>query len=168
MIDAFEPTLRTALIGIGATLMIDLWGMIVQRLFGVRSLNLGMLGRWLGHMPNGQFVHENIAQASPVRGEVVLGWIAHYSIGIVFAALLIAIKGPAWMRHPTLLPALGFGIITVVFPFFTMQPSMGLGIASAKTPRPNLARLRSVVTHTVFGIGLYASALLLSLYTCCV
>lgn len=164
MSDGLELTLRTALIGIGATLMIDLWGMLVQRLFGVRPLNFGMLGRWLGHMPRGQFVHENIATASPVRGELVIGWIAHYTIGVVFAALLLAIKGLAWMRQPTLPPALVFGMITVVFPFFTMQPGMGLGIASAKASRPNLARLRSLGTHTVFGFGLYASALLLSWY----
>jgi hypothetical protein len=39
-----------------------------------------------------------------------------------------------------------------------MQPAMGAGIAASRTPRPNLARLRSVVTHTVYGLGLYASA----------
>jgi hypothetical protein len=41
-----------------------------------------------------------------------------------------------------------------------MQPGMGAGIAASKTPNPNVARLRSIVTHTVYGIGLYGSALL--------
>ena len=43
-----------------------------------------------------------------------------------------------------------------------MQPGMGAGIAASKTPKPNAARLRSAMTHTVFGLGLYASALLAS------
>ena len=39
-----------------------------------------------------------------------------------------------------------------------MQPAMGAGIAASKTPRPRVARLRSLVTHTVYGVGLYVSA----------
>jgi hypothetical protein len=57
------------------------------------------------------------------------------------------------------LPALLFGIGTVIFPFLIMQPSFGLGIAASKTPKPTQARLKSLVTHTVFGVGLYVCAL---------
>jgi hypothetical protein len=46
-----------------------------------------------------------------------------------------------------------------VFPFFIMQPSLGLGIAASRTPKPMQARLKSLVTHTVFGVGLYVCAL---------
>ena len=63
-----------------------------------------------------------------------------------------------WMRQPTLWPALLTGVLTMAVPFFIMQPGMGLGIAASKTPNPNVARLRSLVTHSVFGVGLYASA----------
>ena len=58
----------------------------------------------------------------------------------------------------TLLPALVVGVVTVVFPFFVMQPGMGFGIAASKAPDPMRARLRSLMTHTVFGIGLYLAA----------
>jgi hypothetical protein len=58
-----------------------------------------------------------------------------------------------------LLLALLYGIGTVVFPFFILQPSLGLGIASSRTPKPMQARLKSLMTHTVFGVGLYLSAL---------
>ncbi|MDO9126054.1 MAG: DUF2938 family protein, partial [Parvibaculum sp.] len=40
---------------------------------------------------------------------------------------------------------------------------MGAGIAASKTPKPNAARLRSLVSHTVFGIGLYVAALLVAM-----
>ncbi|OVZ64709.1 hypothetical protein CDO44_00395 [Pigmentiphaga sp. NML080357] len=55
-------------------------------------------------------------------------------------------------------PALALGVATVVAPFFILQPGLGAGIAASKTPRPNAARLRSLVTHAVFGLGLYISA----------
>lgn len=35
-----------------------------------------------------------------------------------------------------------------------------VGSAASKTPRPNAARLRSLVTHTVCGDGLYLSGCL--------
>jgi hypothetical protein len=43
-----------------------------------------------------------------------------------------------------------------------MQPGLGLGIAASRTPQPNVARLRSLATHAVFGLGLYAAAAILA------
>jgi hypothetical protein len=77
---------------------------------------------------------------------------------VLFAALLLAIWGLEWLKRPTLMPPLIVSSATLVAPFLLMQPAMGAGIAASRTPRPNVARLRSVVTHTVYGIGLYASA----------
>ena len=74
-----------------------------------------------------------------------------------FAAALLAICGIAWLRQPTLGPALLVGIGTVAAPFLLMQPGMGAGIAGSRTPRPAATRLQSLVTHAVFGFGLYAA-----------
>ena len=93
------------------------------------------------------------------RGSGRSDWLAHYSIGIAFAFLLLAIWGIAWVRSPAILPALTVGIGTIVAPWFVMQPAMGAGIAGSKTPSPRAARLRNLATHTVFGLGLYLSAL---------
>jgi hypothetical protein len=54
------------------------------------------------------------------------------------------------------------GLATLAIPFFVMQPSFGLGIAASKTPNPTQARLRSLMNHAVFGLGLYISALAIS------
>lgn len=153
-----EFLLRAALIGAGATLVMDLWGVFQKRVLGIQPLNYCLLGRWIGHFPHGQFMHENIAQSPRVRGECPVGWSAHYAIGIAFAALLLALWGFNWADEPTLGPALLVGIGTVVAPLFLMQPAMGAGMAASKTPRPNVARLRSLATHTIFGVGLYLSA----------
>jgi hypothetical protein len=150
------------LIGIGATAVSDLWSIVRRRLFGAASPNYGLVGRWIAWLPRGRFFHEPISATPPVRGERVIGWMVHYLIGIAFAALLPAICGPEWIRQPTLLPALLVGVGTVAAPFFVMQPAMGAGIAASRTPRPAAARLQSLITHTIFGLGLYASGLLVS------
>jgi hypothetical protein len=148
--------LAAAPIGVGATLFIDLWALLLRRAFGVRSLDYCLLGRWLLHMPEGRLLHENIAAARAKPHECPVGWTAHYTIGIAFALVFAIVAGEGWMEDPTLLPALGFGVATVIVPFLTLQPAFGLGIAAARTPRPNRARLKSLMTHAVFGAGLYA------------
>jgi hypothetical protein len=155
---------RAVAIGIGATAVMDLWLTLLKAL-GVPTLNFALLGRWVGHMPRGRWAHPGIAKAAPVRGELALGWAAHYATGIAFALLLAALAGPLWLRAPTLLPALGFGIATVLLPLFVMQPAMGAGVASSRTPTPALNVLKSLANHTVFGLGLYAAALALSSFT---
>lgn len=165
MADALEFALCAMFTGIGATLVMDLWALFQKRVLGLATLNYAMVGRWIGHLPRGKFAHASIAAAPPIPGERAIGWIAHYAIGVVFAGIVLAVWGMGWARQPTLLPALLVGVATIVAPFLIMQPGMGLGIAAAKTPRPNLARLRSIITHTIFGAGLYGSAWLWALLT---
>ena len=155
MENALTITAHTVMIGVGATLVMDLWALLLRRCFGVASLDLALLGRWIGHFARGRFRHASIARAASVDNEHVIGWTAHYTIGVAFAALLLAIWGLEWLSRPTLIPALIVSSATLVAPFFVMQPAMGAGIAASRTPRPNAARLRSIVTHTVYGVGLY-------------
>lgn len=158
MADALEAVVRVVLAGSGATALLDLWSRLATRAYGAPAPNWGLFGRWIGHFPWGQFVQSNIASASPLPGEAAIGWCVHYAIGILYAALLVALLGLDWARHPALLPALIFGWLTLAAPFLIMQPGMGAGIAASKTPDPTAARLRSFVAHTVFGLGLYGSA----------
>ena len=152
-----NPWLFTVIIGVGATAIVDWWAVVRKPLLGIAPPNYALVGRWLAHMTRGQFRHDAIAASAPMRGERVIGWVAHYLIGIAFAALLMDIWGPAWAQRPTIGPALVVGIGTVAAPFLLMQPGMGAGIAAARTPHPAAARLQSVLTHAVFGIGLYAT-----------
>jgi hypothetical protein len=158
MTTAIEYVLRGVFIGVGATLTIDAWAALLRRL-GVPSLKFELLGRWVGHLLRGRLMHESISKASPVRGELLLGWLSHYAIGIGFAGVLLATFGLGWARSPTLGPALLVGVATVAAPWFVLQPAFGAGIASSKTATPVLNALKSLLTHTVFGVGLFAAAL---------
>ena len=147
------------LIGTGATLAMDIWGIVRTRLLRVPAMNYGLVGRWLAYLPRGRFRHAPIAASAPVRGEMLIGWIAHYAIGIAFAAALLALFGLDWACSPTIGPALIVGIGSVAAPFLVLQPGMGAGIAASRTPNPSAARFNSLLTHTIFGLGLYGAAL---------
>jgi hypothetical protein len=149
-------------IGLGATLTIDFWALLLRRAFAIPSLNYCFLGRWVLHMPDGKFAHARIADAPSKPQECKVGWTAHYLVGVTLAVLFIFVAPADWTAQPTLLPALVFGVVTVLMPFLTIQPAFGLGVASSKTPHPNKARLKSMLTHTVFGLGLWLWARLLS------
>ena len=101
-------------VGLGATLIMDLWNLLLKRAFSIPSLNYCLLGRWLRHMPGGTFRHASITAASQKPFECTVGWVAHYTVGVMFA--------------------LTFVVLTQ-------------------------ARLKSLATHTVFGVGLYLCAL---------
>lgn len=146
-------------IGIGATFITDLWNLFLKRSFNIESLNFCILGRWIMYMPAGTFWHPGIKTTPPKSFECVFGWLAHYTIGVVLTFLFILIVSVDWLTKPILLPALFYGISTVVFPLLVLQPMLGLGLASSKTPNPAQARIKSIMTHIMFGIGLWISAI---------
>lgn len=152
-----DQLIFTLWIGTGATAVMDVWGVVRKSLFGIPSPNYAMVGRWIAHMRHWQFRHVSIAASSPKREEHILGWTAHYLIGISFAALLVGIWGDRWVDEPSLGPAIAVGLGTVAAPFLIMQPGMGAGIAASRTQAPNSARLQSIITHAIFGLGLYVS-----------
>ena len=150
---------RTIVIGVGATVLFDLWQQFL-RLFGIPKPNWAMPGRWFAHLWRGRLMHEDIGKSEPVANETALGWLFHYLVGILFAGILLAIWGLDWARIPTVLPARIVGWVTIGCGWFILQPAMGLGIAAAKRPNANQLRLLNFLGHTVFAIGLYGTALL--------
>jgi hypothetical protein len=153
--------LHSILIGAGATALLDLWGILLNRLFGLPTANWALVGRWFCHLAQGTVFHEDIAKALPFRFELAAGWVAHYAVGIAFAGILLAVAPPGWAAQPTLAPALIVGLVTVGAGWFLLQPGMGAGVAASRRPNANQIRTLNVVGHIVFGIGLYGSALLI-------
>jgi hypothetical protein len=152
-----QESIRVAVVGIGATAAMDLWLLALRRA-GVPGLDFALLGRWFGHLARGTWSHDAIARAAPVPAERAIGWLAHYAVGIAFAALFVAVAGLDAVRQPSLAAAAAFGIGTAIAPLFVMQPAMGAGFASARTRTPLRNSLRSLVNHAVFGVGLYLAA----------
>ncbi|MDO6569047.1 DUF2938 domain-containing protein [Alteromonas sp. 1_MG-2023] len=148
-------------IGLGATLVLDVWAELMKRTIKSPTTNWCFVGRWFSHMQQGEFKHTSIAAAEQRPFECAIGWIAHYVIGAVYGVLFLLLVSAAWLQQPTVLPALLFGIVTIIFPMFVMQPAFGMGIAAAKAPNPLAARFKTIVNHSIFGLGFYLSALLI-------
>lgn len=74
-VESLDPdALRIAAIGVGATLVLDAW-LLVLRTFKRPTVNFMLPGRWVAHLLRGTFRHASIAKAAPVRGELALGWL---------------------------------------------------------------------------------------------
>lgn len=155
--------IKAILIGAGATVAMDIWSYILS-LFNITSLDYRFVGRWIGNFPSGTFYHDKIMSAPKVKNEWVIGITSHYLIGITFAFLLWGVYGKPWFDKPEFLPAVLIGIVTIVAPFFLMQPAFGLGVAGAKVPEPNILRLKSFMAHLIYGIGLYLTAVLINYF----
>ena len=163
MDEPVEILVRATIIGVGGASLMDVWGAFSRHVLRVQGLDYALLGRWIAHFPRRRFFHDRIAAADPVPGERAIGWTAHYAIGIGFAVPLLMLWGFEWARSPTIWPPMVVGLLTILAPWLVMQPAMGAGIAASRTPNPSAARLRNLATHAVYGVGLYLSAVALSL-----
>ncbi|TIT56422.1 MAG: DUF2938 domain-containing protein, partial [Mesorhizobium sp.] len=75
--------------------------------------------------------------------------------------ILVVLAGAGWLAAPTFLPAFILGIVTIGAGWFLLAPGMGAGWAASKRPNPMLIRALNLVSHTVFALGLWGTALLI-------
>ncbi len=108
--------LQALCLGIGATVIMDIW-LLILKIFKIPPLNFAFLGRWVGWIFQGKLVHQSIAQSPQIKNEYLLGWIAHYSVGLIFTFSFLLIVGSNWLIHPQFYSALVFGLVTVLVPF---------------------------------------------------
>mgnify|MGYP002381394704 CR=1 FL=1 len=150
-----------ALLGLGANILFDLWQRGLALAAGEPAPNWAPVGRWFWGLREGRVFHDDIGRAAPWEHELALGWLAHYVVGVIYGIAFALIVGRGWLAAPTLLPAWIFGIATLGFGWFLLQPGLGLGWAASRTPNPGRVRLRNLAGHTVFGLGLWLTALLI-------
>ncbi len=153
--------IQGVLIGVIATLGMDIWAAVVKYVFHLPTADWAMVGRWFGHMPRGVFIHRPIADSAAIPNELAIGWIAHYVTGLVYGLAYLYIVQVLFSSNPSLISAFAFGVVTVVAPWFIMQPGMGAGVFAARTSRPGLMRLINLSMHTVFGASLYVGWVLI-------
>ena len=154
--------LKGVVIGIGATVLMDVWAVVLWKALGQSRPNWAPVGRWFRHLGNGTVFHEDIARAEPYAHELALGWAGHYAVGILYGVVLALLAGSAWFAAPTFLPAWILGLVTVGAGWFLLQPGLGIGFAASKLPNANKVRALNLISHTVFAIGLYGTALLIA------
>jgi hypothetical protein len=112
-----------------------------------------LIGRWVGYLFRGKFKHADILSTPALRGELPLGILIHYLIGVILTLIYFALLGMTHIPSNALL-ASAYGLLTTVFPWFLMFPSEGMGWMGRDAPaNAHLARA-SLFNHAFFGIGL--------------
>lgn len=154
-----DLAIESIVVGTIATAMADLWVRLLKSVARIPGGNWALIGRWVAGFPRGVFVHRPISAAAPVRGELAIGWTFHYVVGIVYAAIYLVIVTVGLHAKPSFISALLFAWVTLIAPWFVMQPALGLGFMASRAPKPAASRAISFSVHTWFGIGLYLGAL---------
>lgn len=149
------------IIGVAGTIAMDIWAIVLNKVFKQPLPNWGNVGRWFYHLPKGQFTHQSIGNAASYQHETALGWTMHYLIGAIYGLLVTLIGGASWVAAPSFGIPLFVGLVTVGAGWFILQPGVGAGIAASKTPNPTKIRSLNIIAHVIFAIGMYAAAVAL-------
>jgi len=144
------------LMGVFATFFMDLFaGFLLKRHCIHSFMTPESLGRWFIYMFKGKFIHTDIRNTPPLRNEKLGYYVSHYLIGVALAGiyLILELKIQTFQEHVWM--ALVFGLLTVIFPWFWLLPSVGLGFLAAKSSKRMLILRTNLINHTNFGLGLF-------------
>jgi hypothetical protein len=141
------------IVGIVANIITDIYEFAIERYLG-KARDWHLVGRWMITIPRSSIIIDPNDDTQATSGELPLGWIFHYVVGVLFAAIYLIVVF-VLDTHPSFANAVGFGIITVVAPWFILMPALGAGMFASKAARPNFIRVMSLSVHVVFGIGIY-------------
>jgi hypothetical protein len=153
-----NSSLKTALVGIGATAIVDGFTFVLS-LFTHKGHGIVYIGRWVAYIFKGKLFHNTIIETPPSANEMLIGWLTHYTVGILFAFSLIAIFGKRWLVKPNFMAAMIIGNVTLFFPICVLQPALGFGIAFSKLSQAPFLLIKIILIHVVYAIGLYCVAM---------
>lgn len=142
-------------VGIGSTIALDIWVLLVERLTGIPPTNWGVVGRWIAGMPSGHLVLQQ--SDKPISDtEKVIGWLFHYLVGIAYAGLILLIFGTAFIQNPQWMPVIVVGLILSTFAGLAiLMPGLGGGFFGRLMPDKLTTYIYLIVAHGVFAIAQY-------------
>jgi len=154
--------LRGVLLGIVATITMDILSVTALRSGLIAFLPPRLTGRWFASMAHGQFLHHDIAQVPAINHEMAVAVPMHYAIGITLALVYLLASSALGFSPRNPVAALAFALCTNVLPWLLMFPAMGYGWFGAHGPAGTQLFRGSLATHTFYGVGLWLGAWLLS------
>lgn len=148
------------IVGIGSTLTLDIWVMLVKWITGIPPTDWGLVARWVLDFRKGHFILDGTRTSPANLQEQVFGWIVHYSVGITYAVLILIVWGAEYIAAPTILPIVIIGfILSTIAGMFILFPGLGAGIMASKLPNQLTMVVYLIVAHAVFAVGQYGFAL---------
>ena len=151
--------INSLVLGLSATLIMDLLGWLRSSVFKIPSFNYAYLGRFFLILKDNEKGYRNITQAPEQKFERLIGWGFHYMTGIIFALIYTYIDHSNNTLE-TFISSILFGISTVLFPLLLIQPILGFGFFASKTPDQWISIKNSFVAHLNFGVGLFITQII--------
>jgi hypothetical protein len=144
-----------ALVGVIATLFMDILTGLSIRLGLVAPLPPALIGRWFASVARAQPIHADIAQVPAFRYELPLAIVGHYTIGITLACFYLWLTARLDLPTRSAGVALAYGLCTNVLPWLLMFPSMGYGFFGSHGPADTRLFASSLTSHAFYGVGLW-------------
>ncbi|HYH95635.1 DUF2938 family protein [Hyalangium sp.] len=146
--------IKAFVVGMCATLLMDLLNFLGAKLELVAQFRPSMLGRWVTRLVRGEFLLADIRKAPAAKGELVIGELTHYLIGGTLAVFFVLLAQATGLPVTNIVFAIIYGVFTSVFAWFVLFPSYGFGVMGKKGP-PHMKPLKtSLYGHFNFGLGL--------------
>ena len=158
----FVLSLRNFLMGVLATVTMDVLSASAYQLGLIAPLSPRLIGRWFASVARGKPFHSDISQVSSVNREVAIAAPTHYAIGITLALMYLLVSSALGLSPHNPVTALGFALCTNLLPWLLMFPAMGFGWFGAHGPPGTRLFLSSLMTHAFYGVGLWLGASTLS------
>jgi hypothetical protein len=151
----------SVIIGIVATVIMDILSAVSFKLRLIAPLSPRLIGRWFASVGRGQIVHSDIGQTSAINHERAIAVPVHYAIGVTLALTYLLTCASLGLNPGNPITALVFALCTNIFPWLVMFPSMGFGWFGSHGPPGTRLFLSSLVSHAFYGVGLWLGAFLL-------
>ena len=142
------------IIGIVSCVVMDLWQRLLKLLYSINPSDWSVVGRWFVLVVSDrQIYNPTIDQVAPIKNELMIGWIVHYSVAILYS-IFFYILLEYGICNASLINGIIFGLISVVVPWFFFMPVLGKGFLGMKTPSPLMACSLAVGSHIAIGASI--------------
>ncbi len=148
-------TFHIIIVGLLSCLVMDVWQRLLKLTYGINPSDWKIIGRWFIYLVLKQKVYNpNIENEEPYENELLIGWIFHYFIGIVYSLGFFILMKVYNIFEANLIDGLIFGLVTLVIPWFFMLPVLGKGFLALNTPRPFFISSLSIWSHVAIGVAI--------------
>ena len=142
------------IIGIVSCVVMDLWQRLLKLLYSINPSDWSVVGRWFVLVVSErQIYNPTIDQVAPIKNELMIGWIVHYSVAILYS-IFFYILLEYGICSASLINGIIFGLISVVVPWLFFMPVLGKGFLGMKTPSPLMACSLAVGSHIAIGASI--------------